>query len=320
MSIDFTSAATVQCIGECMIEIRRTFDDSNARNVASIAYSGDTYNTAVYLTRMARSFDLAIEVRYLSGVGHDDESKRMRDQWVREGVADDSVAVAGHKPGLYLITTDSHGERAFTYWRKGSAAAALFGGNHWLDRISGDVVYLSGITLQLMTPDVRGRLIERLRTLRQTGTLVALDTNFRPSGWASASEARAAMDAALRVCDLALVTLDDEVALGGVADVASCALRLCRLGVREAVIKLGPGGACVSTGGEVLEVRTTPVAPTDTTAAGDSFNGGYLAARIAGLPPLDAAQNGNAVARRVVEHPGAIVPADRMPAPALHSD
>jgi 2-dehydro-3-deoxygluconokinase len=46
----------------------------------------------------------------------------------------------------------------------------------------------------------------------------------------------------------------------------------------------------------------------DTTAAGDSFNGGYLGALVLGATPLDAAKAGHAFARAVVQHRGAIVP------------
>ena len=46
----------------------------------------------------------------------------------------------------------------------------------------------------------------------------------------------------------------------------------------------------------------------DTTAAGDSFNGGYLAALLAGRPPPDCLLAGHATAARVIGFPGAIVP------------
>jgi len=50
----------------------------------------------------------------------------------------------------------------------------------------------------------------------------------------------------------------------------------------------------------------------DTTAAGDSFAGAYLAARLAGATPEDAAAAGNRLAARVVQHRGALIPLDAM--------
>jgi 2-dehydro-3-deoxygluconokinase len=51
-----------------------------------------------------------------------------------------------------------------------------------------------------------------------------------------------------------------------------------------------------------------PCEPVDTTAAGDSFNAAYLAARIAGASALDAASSGHALAGQVIRHRGAIMP------------
>jgi len=51
----------------------------------------------------------------------------------------------------------------------------------------------------------------------------------------------------------------------------------------------------------------------DTTAAGDSFNAGYLAARIKGFEPKTAATFGHKLASIVISHRGAIIPTDSMP-------
>jgi 2-dehydro-3-deoxygluconokinase len=51
----------------------------------------------------------------------------------------------------------------------------------------------------------------------------------------------------------------------------------------------------------------------DTTAAGDSFAAGYLAARIKGKSPLMAAAAGHQLANIVIQNPGAIIPHSKMP-------
>jgi 2-dehydro-3-deoxygluconokinase len=48
--------------------------------------------------------------------------------------------------------------------------------------------------------------------------------------------------------------------------------------------------------------------PVDTTGAGDSFNGSYLAARLAGLSPPEATRKAHAVAAAVVQVRGALAP------------
>ena len=62
-------------------------------------------------------------------------------------------------------------------------------------------------------------------------------------------------------------------------------------------------------------IKAKPVeAPVvDTTAAGDSFSAAYMAARLVGADPVEAARAGHRLAGVVVCHPGAIIPRSAMP-------
>ncbi len=82
----------------------------------------------------------------------------------------------------------------------------------------------------------------------------------------------------------------------------------------EIVLKLDRPASRVLHAGAVLDVEAPPVqGVVDTTAAGDSFAAAYLAARLRGAAPADAARAGHALAGAVVRHPGAIIPRDAMP-------
>ena len=114
---------------------------------------------------------------------------------------------------------------------------------------------------------------------------------------------------------LALLTLDDEVALWGDAGSPAAALeRALATNCPEVVVKRGAQTTWVrSEGLAPIAVPTEPVAlVVDTTAAGDSFAGAYLAARISGLTPALAAAAGNRLAARVVQHRGAVIPVEAM--------
>jgi 2-dehydro-3-deoxygluconokinase len=74
-------------------------------------------------------------------------------------------------------------------------------------------------------------------------------------------------------------------------------------------VKSGSDGARIVAEGRVHDVPATPVEhAVDTTAAGDAFAGGYLAARIDGQPAVDVGRVAVDVAAAVVSHPGAIIP------------
>jgi 2-dehydro-3-deoxygluconokinase len=307
----------VASIGECMIELRH-----RGERDLELAYGGDTLNFAVYLARLTRRRGVAID--YVTALGEDPYSDAMLAMWRGEGIGCELVArLPGRLPGLYTIRTDEHGERTFTYWRSASAARDLLHGahgSHIARRLAGyDVLYLSGITLSILDQAQRETLMALADRVRAQGGRVVFDSNFRPAGWPDPDEARAAFDQMLRRVDIALPTLDDDQALFGVQDAADCARRLHDLGVAEVAVKLGADGCHLSSDGRSGLVPAEKVARVvDSTAAGDSFNAGYLAARLAGAEPAAAAAQGHRIAARVIGHPGAVIPlaamADLMPA------
>ena len=108
---------------------------------------------------------------------------------------------------------------------------------------------------------------------------------------------------------MALPAYDDEAVLWGDPSPEATVERLQAFGIAEIVVKNGPNSALVASGGrnEFIPVPEV-VVPVDTTAAGDSFNAAYLAARLKGETPAAAARAGNALAGIVIQHRGAIVP------------
>jgi 2-dehydro-3-deoxygluconokinase len=299
--------AKVASIGECRVELRH-----RGEHELELAYGGDTLNFAVYLVRLTRGRD--VSVHYVTALGDDPYSDAMLAMWRTEGIGCELVArLPGRLPGLYTIRTDRRGERTFTYWRSASAARDLLRGEHApriAEHLAGyDLLYLSGITLSILDPTQRETLMALADRVRAQGGRVVFDSNFRPAGWPDRDEARATFDRMLRRVNIALPTLDDDQALFDVPNAAACAGRLHDLGVAEIAVKLGPLGCSLSLDGRVVDVPAEPVARVvDSTAAGDSFNAGYLAARLAGAVPEAAALAGNRLAARVIAHPGAVIP------------
>ncbi|MCS3458026.1 sugar kinase [Aeromonas sp. BIGb0445] len=303
----------VAVIGECMIEL----SESRANIVRH--FGGDTLNTAVYLTRANPD----IAVHYVSALGTDPMSGAMLTQWQQEGIHTELVQRLDHKlPGLYLIETDDRGERTFHYWRSDSAA------RYWLrtleaDRIGErlhdfDYLYLSGISLAILSQDDRLTLLNRLAECRAGGARIAFDNNYRPRLWESQAAARQTYAAMLALTDLAFLTLDDEVALWGDSDDSQCLARTLACGVNEIVIKRGAEACLIVQPGYSDQVLAVPLAKEqiiDTTAAGDSFSAGYLATRLAGQSMADSARYAHRLASTVIQHRGAIIPLTAMPHP-----
>ncbi|GHF38898.1 ketodeoxygluconokinase [Amycolatopsis bartoniae] len=295
-------------VGECMIELTHT-----GGRTLSLGYAGDTFNTAVYLARLTPPE--AVEVDYLTRLGDDEYSAGILGAMRAEGIGTALTdRVPGTQPGLYLVRTDENGERSFTYYRSESPARRLFDGDHDPDLSGYDVLYLSAITVQLLTARARERLWAGLAAARERGAHVVFDSNYRPAGWASADEAREAVRRTWELTSIATPTFSDEHALFGDDSPVASVERLRGLGIPDVVVKDGGNGCVVWDGTAPRLVPAVTVESTkDTTAAGDAFNAGYLAARLSGADAVEAAAAGHVVAAKVIAHPGAIVTDPALP-------
>ena len=145
---------------------------------------------------------------------------------------------------------------------------------------------------------------------RKAGARVAFDGNFRPRGWrGDVARARTVFIEALKRVDMALPAFDDEAILWGDPSPEATVDRMQAFGIAEVVVKNGPNSALVAADGSREHVPVPEVIePVDALAAGDGFNAGYLASRLAGARPTDAAAAAHRLAAQVIRHPGAIMP------------
>src|SRR5438552_133880 len=296
----------VACIGECMVELKQA-----EGGLFSRGYGGDTLNTAVYLARLGAGTD------YITALGDDTLSDEMVAGWAAEGVGTKRVArLPGKLPGLYMIQTDDRGERRFFHWRESAAARSLMDLPETPDILdslaSYDVVYLSAITLSIFSESGRARLFAGIKRARQAGARFAFDTNFRARGWPDLNLARAVYQAAFEAADIVLASTEDLLPLyPGETNEGL----LARIPGGEVVLKLSEPASILRLDGVLHQVKAEPVTKPviDTTAAGDSFAAAYIAARLAGAEPVQAARAGHHLAGVVVCHPGAIIPRTAMP-------
>ena len=300
----------VASIGECMIELRQA-PGGPSGHLYSRGYGGDTLNTAVYLVR------LGLDVDYITALGDDPLSDEMMAGWAAEGIGTKRVArLPGKLPGLYLIQTDDKGERRFFHWRDSAAARSLMDLPETPDILNSlatyDLVYLSAITLSILSEDGRERLMAALKRARLLGTRFAFDTNFRARGWPDLSLARKVFSSAFEAADIVLASTEDLAPL--YPGEGNSAL-LAGISSPEVVLKLAEPTCILRHAGGSGEVSAEPLTKpvVDTTAAGDSFAAAYLAARVGGAGPDDAARAGHRLAGVVVSYPGAIIPRYAMP-------
>lgn len=274
-----------------------------------MGYAGDTFNTAWYARRLLPE---EWGVGYASAVGEDAVSQGMLDFMAGEGIDTRAIRrVKERTVGLYMIQL-KEGERSFSYWRGQSAARTLADDPAWLDAVFAgrDVLFFSGITLAILAPEAREALCAALGRARAKGAHVAFDTNLRPRLWEGEAEMRAGLGLGASVADTVLPSFDEETGLFGDATPEDTVARYRGLGARLVVVKNGAGPChCWSAeeGGLVREPEAV-ARVVDSTAAGDSFDAGLLAALVTGTPLGEALGRAMALAAGVIQRRGALAP------------
>lgn len=297
------SSKLILSIGEAMVELSQAGQPDRWR----LGIAGDTLNTAWYLRRLLPD---DWRVSYCSRVGMGEFSQKMLDFLTAEGI---EAAHVGRDPvreiALYAISLKD-GERSFSYWRDSSAAKGLADDPQALAAAldGARIAYVSGITLAILPRDGRARLIDALMVARAAGTQVVFDPNLRPRLWPDAATMRDQIEATAGIADLVLPSFDDEHQHFGDADPQATVARYLARGAGQVVVKAG--GDAIRYGGSEGEGLIDGLGreqPVDTTAAGDSFNAGYLAARLQGMDIAAAIHEAHELSRRVIRHRGALV-------------
>ncbi len=294
--------------GECMLELRKASPSTYQRD-----FAGDTYNSAVY----AKLWNSQLDISFFSALGNDSISEEMIEQWNDLGLDTSHILRSpDRQPGLYAINVDEHGERSFTYWRNQSAARIMMqlldGDYSGLTASGFDYVYVSGISFGILSDDDKQLLIDLLEALKASGAKIAYDPNYRAKMWRDNDHACQWNDRAYRVADIIFPGHEDHRDLYGHASKQDILSYLEKFGDKEVVLKCGDDGVYgYQNNGEVAHRPFFPApVQVDSTAAGDSFAGTYLAAR-AGDSSVDASISAAmSVAAFVVQHQGAIAPLD----------
>ena len=256
------------------------------------SYGGDTFNTAVYLSRCGGP---DLRVSYATAVGDDALSEDLLAHWKQDGIGLDLVRqIPGRMPGIYQIAVDAQGERSFSFWRNESAARSYF-------------------DIEITPLEAQAAQWDAAR-LGQAGKRVVFDNNYRPRLWESVEAAQATYLSAFAVADTLLITANDHQALFGLADLQASVEDAFALAAREVVVKRGEAPTLVRLGTAAwTQVAAEPVSTVvDSTAAGDAFAAGYLCQRLASVVPALAAAYGNRLAARVIQHRGAIIDVSAM--------
>jgi len=151
-------------------------------------------------------------------------------------------------------------------------------------------------------PNFRSKSVVALQSARQHGLTTSLDT-----AWDSKGEWMRVLEPCLPSIDLLFANEDEIRMLTGHSDPAQAVRTFRDRGASDVVVKLGGRGCIVfEADNDPLPVSAIPTNAVDTTGAGDSFVGGFLAGLQKGFRPERAALLANAAGSLSVSSFGSV--------------
>lgn len=261
---------------------------------------GSAANTAVALAR------LGVHVSFAGALGEDGYGRWILEDFKTEGV--DTCGVSLVKDAftpMVMALIEPTGERHVAIWpEQGGAHFQLH--KHDIDNLIWEGqgwLHTTGMCLRA-SPACEATLYAMQRAKAQN-LAVSLDLNLRIESWGLDEPIRGVFERAISLSDVVFGHAQEEIIpLMGLESVEQAILRLSE-GVRTVIARQGAQDAVVATGGEVLRVPAFDVDVVDTLGAGDAFNGGFIAARLAGLGVADATRWGHAAAAYKIGRVGA---------------
>ena len=285
--------------------------ENNSSNI-KINFGGDTYNSAVYFSRLTNN---KTNTFYSTALGKDNFSKKMISRFKNENIKCDYIRTDGENPpGLYSIEINEKGERSFSYWRDQSPAKYIFLGSKGKKLVkdinNADVFYYTGISAGILDEKQRKDLIN----IGSTATICGFDFNYRSQLHYNKKVSQLLFNEINNRVDIHFVSFDDARELFKIKnpleifEIINEKKNLILIRYKNSIIFKN----------KQQEIKTVTVPHgevVDTTAAGDAFNGSFLAImnNNKNVPIEENILISHSVTREVIKHRGAIISKNKMP-------
>jgi ribokinase len=238
---------------------------------------------------------LGAQVAMVGCVGNDDYGVQLRDALLAEQVDCQAVSAVEDSSGVALIVVDDNSQNAIVIvaGANGAMTPAV------IDRFDAVLQAADVVICQLEIPDATvGHALKRARALGKTVILnPAPASRPLPADWFAA-------------IDYLIPNESEAAALSGLTvdslqTAENAASHLIALGAGKVIITLGAEGSLFASGKGFEHFPAPKVKAVDTTAAGDTFVGGFAAALAGGKSEAEAIRYGQIAAALSVTRAGA---------------
>jgi ribokinase len=255
---------------------------------------GKGANQAVACARLSGKVAGAQQVAMVGCVGDDAFGATLRSALVGDGIIDSHIStLPGVASGIASILVDDNGQNSIVI---AGGANDLLSPAH-IDAAQGLIAQADIVVLQLETP--MDTVVHAIKLARSLGKTVVLNP----------APAASLPDGVLELVDYLIPNEIEAAMLTGVspqgADAQALAAALQKLGSDNVIITLGSKGVHAALYGGDFSFPAEVVQAVDTTAAGDTFIGGFVAGLASGMDEAEAIQQGQRAAAWSVTKPGA---------------
>lgn len=254
-----------------------------------IAFGGKGANQAVAAGRAGA------DISFIACVGADDIGERIRQQLQQDRIDTAPVeTVADESTGVAMIFVNGEGENNIGIY-SGANAALTPARVAQHQQVIADA---DALLMQLESPLKSVLAAAKIARAQQTQVIL------------NPAPATALSDELLALIDIITPNETEAEILTGIAvksdeDAARAAAALHAKGIATVLITLGRRGVWLSEQGNGVRIPGFSVQAIDTIAAGDTFNGAFITARLEGVAMHDAVRFAHAAAAIAVTRPGA---------------
>jgi ribokinase len=238
---------------------------------------------------------LGAQVAMVGCVGNDDYGVQLRDALLVEQIDCQAVSTVNDSSGVALIVVDDNSQNAIVIvaGANGAMTPAV------IDRFDAVLQAADVIICQLEIPDATvGHALKRARAL---GKIVIL--NPAPASRALPADWFAAID--YLIPNESEATVLSGLPVDSLETAERAASKLIAMGAGKVIITLGAQGSLFANGQSFEHFPAPKVKAVDTTAAGDTFVGGFAAALANGKSEAEAIRYGQIAAALSVTRAGA---------------
>ena len=270
-------------IGECMVELYSNSPIDITTNFEK-TLGGDAFN----LLSMAQR--LGSKAGFVTKLGNDTFASFLKKSFLDRKINIDSVVSCDGYTGIYFVILADHGERQFIYYRSKSAASRLT--TQDLDSSylrNTKILHASGIT-QAISKSSSLAVTQAFAIGKDIGVTISYDPNIRTK-LCSLRTARNNFQKVAGYIDILLPSQEELLALNRTKSLSKAIDQTINLGIKTIVIKKGSNGCeLIHQGHSTCYPSMKGLDISDTTGAGDAFNGAFLHGIAQGMNPINSSQ------------------------------